>query len=307
MLQKELHKLAETWTMTDLQELEPYVLSNDDEARAIEQAIIAEKKLAAWKMNRMQYSPSEIFAKLNTIDFEAIIDREQVLKLANTAKLQEQWREQQKEKRRQDEIQKQKDLHEFWTYKRVYNLMRCNSENVFGRPWEDIPHQMDAIKAICFFVSRNDRFMTELKYDAQKGLLLRGPSGTGKTHLVRCVENNGLNPILTQSMLDVDECLRSNGEFKFMLNGQKIIYLEDVGTEEPVINFYGTKICWFKNFIEGLYLKTKCFNHLIISTNLSFKNFEEQYGYRVASRMREMFNVIDLKGNDLRDKKNLTP
>jgi len=307
MLNKELQMLAETWNMTDLQELEPYVLTEEEEARAIEQAIISAKKLAAWKMNRMCYDQNEIFAKLNTIDFEGTIDRQQTLKLANTAKLQDQWREQQKEKRKQEEIQRQKDLEEFWTYKRVYNLMRWNSENVFGKQWEGIPHQMDAIKAICFFISRNDRFMTELKYDAQKGLLLRGPSGTGKTHLVRCVENNGLNPILTQSMLDVDDCLRANGEFKFNLNGQKIIYLEDVGTEEPVINFYGTKIAWFKNFIEGLYLKTKCFNHLIISTNLSFKNFEDQYGYRVASRMREMFNVIDLKGNDLRDRKSLKP
>jgi DNA replication protein DnaC len=300
MLNKELHKLAETLNLTDLQELEPYVLTPDDENGAIEQAIISAKQLAAWKMNRMQYSQEEIFSKLSRINWEETIDQENVLKLANTAKLQDQWHESQQIKRRQEEETQRKDLELFWTYTRVFNLMKWNSEHVFGKPFDHDPDNLKAVKAICFFVSRNDRFIHELNYDARKGLLLRGPSGTGKTHLVRCVENNGLNPILTQSTLSVTDQLKDQGEFKFQINGQRIIYLDDVGTEEPVVNYYGTKISWFKNFIEGVYLKSKVFNHLIISTNLNWQGIGEMYGYRVESRMREMFNVIDLTGKDRR-------
>lgn len=300
MLSKELHKLAETLNLTDLQELEPYVLTPDEECRAIEQVVISAKKLAAWKMNRMQYTQEEIFSKLSRINWEECIDREQVLKLANTAKLQDQWRETQAMRRRQDEQDQRRQMEEFWTYKRVYNLMKWNSEHVFDKPFDEDGDNLKAIKAICFFVSRNDRFITDLKYDARKALLLRGPSGTGKTHLVRCVENNGLNPILTQSTLSITDQLKDQGEFKFQINGQRIIYLDDVGTEEPVVNYYGTKISWFKNFIEGVYLKSKVFNHLIVSTNLNWQGISEMYGYRVESRMREMFNVIDLTGKDRR-------
>src|SRR5689334_19587825 len=100
MLNNELHKLAETLNLTDLQELEPYVLTPEEESRAIEQAIISAKQLAAWKMNRMQYSQEEIFSKLSRDNWEETIDRENVLKLANTAKLQNQWHESQQAKRR---------------------------------------------------------------------------------------------------------------------------------------------------------------------------------------------------------------
>jgi DNA replication protein DnaC len=303
MLNKELNKLAASLNLTE-NEQEPYLLTKEEEERAIDNAVIRAKQHAAWKMRRLLMSQEEIFIKLSEIDWTERIDKEGVLKLANTAKLQDQWNERQRDKRRQQESDRLNQLHEFWTYSRVFNLMKWNSENVFGKPFKQTAENLPVIKALCFFVSRNDRFM-ELGYDPLKGLLIRGPSGTGKTHLVRCIENNGINPILTQSMLEITERIKDYGEFKFELNGQKIIYLDDVGTEEPVVNFFGTKIAWFKNFIEGVYLKTKLFNHLIISSNLNFKGIEDQYGYRVASRMREMFNVVDLKGLDLRDKKNL--
>lgn len=303
MLNQELHKLAKTLNMTDYQELEPYILTNEEEMRAIDYAIVSAKKRVAWKLAQVLKTQEEILTKLSGINWDEKINKQKVLKLANTAKLQDQWQERQRIKRRQDAIKLQKDLEEYWTYSRIYNLMRLNSQNMFGKPFKQSDVNLTTIKALCFFISRNDRFITELGYDAQKGLLIRGPSGTGKTHLVRCVENNGLNPILVQSMLDVTDKLKNNGEFNFSIKGHRIIYLDDVGTEEPVVNFYGTKIQFFKNFIEGLYLKTKCFNHLIISTNLNFKGIEEVYGFRVASRMREMFNVVDLKGEDLRQKK----
>jgi len=78
------------------------------------------------------------------------------------------------------------------------------------------------------------------------------------------------------------------------------LYLDDVGTEEPIVNHYGTKINWFKNFIEMYYLKNKPFNKLIISTNNSFDEIESKYGFRVRSRIKDMFNIIDVQGKDMR-------
>lgn len=307
MLNKELHKLAASLNLTEYQELEPYILTKEEEDKAIEQSIISAKQHMAWKMAQILKTQDEIYCKLSEIDWEERIDKPEVLKLANTAKLQDQWQQQQRYNRRMDEEKKQKELQEFWTYNRIFKLMEWNSENLFGEPFKQTEFNLQTIKALCFFVSRNDRFMSDLGYSPQKGLLIRGPSGTGKTHLVRCIENNGINPILTQSIMDITEQIKGCGEFKFTLNGQRIIYLDDVGTEEPVVNYYGTKISWFKNFIESTYLKTKVFNHLIISTNLNFQGISDCYGHRVASRMREMFNVVDLTGKDYRDPKNQKP
>ena len=80
----------------------------------------------------------------------------------------------------------------------------------------------------------------------------------------------------------------------------KVIYLDDVGTEESTLNVYGTKITWFKDFIENYSLDKLKPNKLIISTNCNFDEIEEKYTGRVRSRMAEMFNFIKVTGTDRR-------
>ena len=81
-----------------------------------------------------------------------------------------------------------------------------------------------------------------------------------------------------------------------------IICIDDVGTEEPIVNHYGTKINWFKNFIEGYYAQFNTYESIIITTNCSFQEIEQKYGGRVRSRMAQMFNVINVEGDDFRKK-----
>jgi len=76
--------------------------------------------------------------------------------------------------------------------------------------------------------------------------------------------------------------------------------LDDVGTEEHTVNHYGTKISFFKNFIEKYYLQNKTYEKLVVSTNNSFNEMEEKYGFRVRSRIKDMFNIIDVTGKDMR-------
>lgn len=303
MLNQELHKLAKTLSQTEGQEPEPYTLTADEEQRAVADAVEQAQKFMAWKMRRVLKTEDEIWHKIALIDWGEKINRQEVLSRANMAKNHKQWEKAQREADRQREINRQKELAAYWTYGRVYKLMRRNSLHMFGKPLDETPDNLPTIKALCFFISRDDRFATELGFDRLKGLLIRGPSDTGKTHLVRCVEDNGLNPINSLSMLDITERVKVDGKYEIENKGKKIIYLDDVGTEEAMVKHYGTTNLWFKVFIETVYHKTKCFNHLILSTNLNFKDIEAQYGFRVASRMREMFNVIDMKGGGYRSKK----
>jgi DNA replication protein DnaC len=129
-------------------------------------------------------------------------------------------------------------------------------------------------------------------------LLIRGISGLGKTFVPRCLENNELKPLAMFSMVAITEAVKEGGEFD--LQTSKHIYLDDVGTEQTVINHFGTKITLFKDFIELYYSKNLPFNRLLISTNCNSNQLEEKYGFRVRSRAREMFNVIDVRGNDMR-------
>lgn len=306
MINKELHKLAKALSLTDAGEQEPYILTPEEEQKAIANEIERAQKFMAYKMRRVLKTEDEIWHKLSLTDWNERIDRAKVLAQANMAKNRELWQQAQREADKAREMAQAKELQEYWTYRRVYQLMKHNSLHRFGKELEETPENIPVIKALCFFIARNDRFFTELKddkgkpYDPLKGLLIRGPSGTGKTHLVRCTEDNGLNPLLTLSMIDITERIKEEGKYSIPSKGQKILYLDDVGTEEPIVNHYGTKVAWFKNFIEKASLKTRCFNHLILTTNLNWQGMGEHYGYRVESRMREKFNVIDLTGKDRR-------
>lgn len=311
MLNQELHKLAKTLNLTDDQESEPYILTPEEEEKAVAGAIDEAKKFMAWKMRRVLKTQDEIFHKLAQINWDEKINRQEVLARTNASKQQDSWQKEQRRKDREEKANREKELAAYWTYGRVYKMMKYNSLHVFGKELDETPDNLPIIKALCFFISRDDRFFTELKddrgrsFDPLKGLLIRGPSGTGKTHLVRCAEDNGLNPILSLSLLEITERVKEDGKYNIVQQGKKIIYLDDVGTEEAEVKHYGTSIFWFKNYIETVYYRTKCFNHLIITTNLNFKGLEAHYGFRVASRMREMFNVVDIAGKDYRNQKSL--
>ena len=176
--------------------------------------------------------------------------------------------------------------------------MAWTSEKCYGKKLILHDDNTLLIRAICFFFSRDERFETELNYDLNKGFLIRGVSGLGKTYLLKCIENNDVRPIKIVSMIDISEQVKEEGTYD--LQYKNSLYLDDVGTEEPIVNHYGTKINWFKNFIEIYYLKNKPFNKLIISTNNSFDEIENKYGFRVRSRIKDMFNIIDVRGKDMR-------
>jgi len=198
----------------------------------------------------------------------------------------------------QEEVTKSVELQTRCNAKYFYNLMAWTSENVYRKKLILHDDNKPLIRAICFFFSRDERFETELKLDLNKGLLIRGVSGLGKTFLFRCIENNYVRPISIVSMIDISEEVKEEGYYNLIRN--HTIYLDDVGTEEPTVNHYGTKINWFKNFIEMYYLKNQLFNRLVISTNNNFDEIEAKYGFRVRSRMSEMFNIIDVTGKDMR-------
>lgn len=206
--------------------------------------------------------------------------------------------EKKREKEQKEEVTKSVELQVRCNAKYFYNLMAWTSENTYGKKLILHNDNTSLIRAICFFFSRDERFETELGFDGNKGLLIRGVSGLGKTYLFKCIENNDIRPIDIVSMIDISEQVKEEGTYD--LQYQNTLYLDDVGTEEPVVNHYGTKINWFKNFIEMYYLKNKPFNRLVISTNNSFDEIESKYGFRVRSRVKDMFNIIDVKGKDMR-------
>lgn len=286
--------------LTGLEEKEEYILTPDEEKVAIEGAIEQKKGYLTWKMANLGYTEPQIIQRHKEMNWEEQIDRDAVLATANANKHQALWHQQRREYEKKREKEHLQELRKRCDAKYMLNLMKWTSQNEEGKQLITTGDSVHLIKTLCFFLSNDERFEKELGYSFKKGLLIRGISGLGKTHLVKCVAKNEMYPIQILNMIEISEEVKSEGEYVVSLGENKILYLDDVGTEEATVNHFGTKINWFKNFLEMYYLRNTIYNKLMISTNNSFSEIEEKYGFRVRSRMKDMFNVVDVKGKDLR-------
>lgn len=293
--------LAKRLNLTD-PEKEEFILTEAEITTAVLNAIEARKKHKAWKWVEAGFSEQEVLLRLSQVDWEKEVNQQAVIDRANSNKHQDLWHQEQRRIEKENELKKFKELSARCDAKYMFKLMKWSSLNEHGKELILNEHNKHFIVTLCYFLSNDARFETELGYSFKKGLLIRGISGLGKTHLVKCVQDNELNPILILSMLEINDEIKEQGEYEIRLGNRKMIYLDDVGTEEPTVNHYGTKISFFKNFIELVYLKNqnKTFNKLLISTNNSFAEIETKYGFRVRSRVKDMFNIIDVKGEDMR-------
>jgi hypothetical protein len=277
-----------------------YILTPEEENKAINFAIESAKKHLTWKLSDLGCKEEQILAKISEIDWLTRIDKEAILANANENKHQILFHKEQRLKDEQLKIDAENELRKEWTANKVYNFIKKSCIES-GKEFLKLENQTTFIEAICYFISEDERFETKLGLSLKKGLLIRGTTGLGKTDLIKWVSTNQFKPIKIVSTIEINEQLKSDGEFTIGdLDSFKILYLDDVGTEEETVNYYGTKISFFKNFIESYYLKNRNFNKLIVSTNLSMQQIEDKYGIRVRSRLSEIFNKINVSGSDLR-------
>lgn len=287
---------------TQFEEADEWILTKEEEDDVIQHELNRHREHLIWKMKGLGMLDVQINQKLSEMDLMADIDREKILKYSNSCKLHQRWQEKKRKEDQQLVIAREKKLMEEWDAKRMISLMRWTAENRFFKKLIINEENKHLITALCFFLSHDPRFETELGYKFNRGIWIRGKVGLGKTFLVKCLEQNELRPILVQSMIEIAEEVRSQGEYRLPIKGEKIVYFDDVGSEEPIVNHYGSKINYFKTFIEETYLHNHTFNGLMVSTNCGFQEIEEKYGMRVRSRIKDMFNIIDVKGEDMRGK-----
>jgi DNA replication protein DnaC len=254
----------------------------------------------AFRLAAKGASPEQIAHKMATRDWTiSAEDQESILVAAAYRKRWAEENERDAELKKRAAQERVNQLRATWTAE----FLLCRIENHYIAKHGQFKHvagQDKYFRALAYMLSDDARLETELGMDPLKGLLVLGESGTGKTETLKAVRTNPLAPVRIVSILEIAEHVREHGSCELQIRADHVIVLDDVGAETVPVKYFGTEINWFKEFIEMTYLRGGLFSKLIVTTNLGGKQIEDLYGYRVRSRIREMFNVINLDGEDLR-------
>ncbi|WP_300439129.1 ATPase [Christiangramia sp.] len=193
-----------------------------------------------------------------------------------------------------------------YDFKKILIYLEAKGKLLFGQQFRIYPEDHGLIHRLCNYFIRDPKNCGKYKLNPDKGLLLSGPVGCGKTSLMKLLRY--LVP--HQRSYEVIPC--RNIVFGFNHIGYKII--EDYGSNsflcfddmgvEPLGKYYGKDCNVIGEIMLSryeLFLEHKVKTH--VTTNLNAEELEEKYGSRVRSRMRQLFNLVAFEPDSIDKRK----
>jgi len=182
-----------------------------------------------------------------------------------------------------------------YDFEKILIYLEAKGKLLFGKKFKLYEEDRNVLFRLCNYQIRDWGMCKKLGIDLNKGLLLSGPVGCGKTSLIRLLR------YITPHYQTYDVIPTRNIVFGFNHLGYQTIEqygdhrfycFDDLGVE-PTGRFFG-KDCNVLGEIllsrHELFLKHRVKTHA--TTNLNAFELEERYGNRVRSRMRQLFNLI---------------
>jgi chromosomal replication initiation ATPase DnaA len=163
------------------------------------------------------------------------------------------------------------------------------------------------IEALCLYFTHDARFeRLNDGYSLNKGILLQGNVGCGKSSVMHVFQNNQKQSFVFARCVDISREYSKNGYKMFDMyvkpryNHIKTAFFgqtelawcfDDLGFETEARHF-GKASNIMIEILDTLYSDNKMRGMAHATTNLTATDIESNYGNRIKSRMRQMFNVI---------------
>ncbi len=193
-----------------------------------------------------------------------------------------------------------------YDFKSILIYLDAKGKLLFGKNFKIYEEDEVVLYKLCIYFIRDFEACAKLNIDPNKGILLSGPVGCGKTSLMKLLRH------IVPHQKSYELIPARNITFAFNNIGFKTIQeygnsnfycFDDLGVEITGRHF--GKDCNVMGEIllsrYDLFLQRKIRTHA--TTNLNAQELEERYGNRVRSRMRQLFNLIAFDKNTL-DKRN---
>lgn len=188
------------------------------------------------------------------------------------------------------------------TYPEIIQWLETKGQELYGNHFQIFEEDYPIVYKLIAYFLKDEQACLQFNLNLNKGILLSGPIGCGKTSLMNLMKY--LTPI--EYKFSVKPC--RDISFEFIQDGYQVIHkyskgqlyksepkiycFDDLGLENN-LKYYGNECNVMAEIILSrydLYISRHIQTH--ITTNLSASEIETQYGNRIRSRMRELFNLI---------------
>lgn len=199
------------------------------------------------------------------------------------------------------------DIKTHYNYQEIITWIEKKGIELYGNHFKILETDYQIIYKLIAYFLKDEQTCFQYNINLNKGILLSGPIGCGKTSIMNIMKY--LTPI--EHKFFVKPCRDISFEFiqdgylvihkyskgKLYESEPKTICFDDLGTESN-LKYYGNECNVMAEIILSrydVYIAKRIQTH--ITTNLSASEIETQYGNRVRSRMRELFNLIAYDNN----------
>ena len=189
-----------------------------------------------------------------------------------------------------------------YDYAEVRSWLEKKGHDLFGNDFKLVREDDYIVNKLMAYFLKDETLCGKFGLDLQKGILLAGPIGCGKTSLMTIMKHlpsadfkYSIKPcrdISFEFIQDGYEVIHQYSKGKLYQANPRNICFDDLGLENN-LKYYGNECNVMAEILLSrydLFISNKIITHL--TTNLSASEIEYAYGNRVRSRLRQMFNLI---------------